>query len=115
MSSKKARKKLKAQYPANPDENRNEKGIVIVGKYKERFSNPIYMEWVLHDRPLIIEFFKQVPNIWVTSKEIAKNIHLLSAKSQSAISQSIKRINQYTDFKIESKSGKGYIYHGKAE
>ena len=89
MSSKKKRKKLKEQYTI-----------------KE--PNKMY----LIDSETVLNYFKNNPNRYITSYEIMNNTHLEN-DSQSSVSRTIKAINYYTNFNIESKIGGngGYIYY----
>ena len=91
MSSKKKRKKLKEQYTI-----------------KE--PNKMF----LVDSEPVIDYFKKHPNKLISSYEIMNNTHLEN-DSQSSVSRTIKAINYYTNFKIESKiggyNGGGYIYY----
>lgn len=95
MSSKKKRKKLKEQY--NP---KNKIGYNFF--YKDYF----------HDRDLILEYFKNNPNIKITCQELINNINL-EFDTSSSVSKTIKAINNYTNYHIESKTGYGggYIYY----
>lgn len=113
MSSKKARKKLKALYPSK-DDNHLEKGVIYHGSNYEPFSSTGNMRWHLHNREIVINYFKENPNVWVTGKFLSTLPHV-KVLNPNQFSSIIKRINQYTDFKIETKRGKGYIYNGKTK
>lgn len=65
---------------------------------------------LLHDRPLIIDFFKQYPDTLITSAELVRFLPL-QASSQSSVAVGIKLINKETDFKISSIIGHGYVYY----
>lgn len=87
MTSKKKRKKLKEQY--------------IIKEPNKMF---------LIDSEPVIEYFKKHPNKVISSNEIMNNTHLEN-NSQSSVSCTIKAINYYTNYHIESKQFGGYIYH----
>lgn len=65
---------------------------------------------LLHDRPLIIDFFKQYPNTIITSTDLMRFLPL-QANSQSSVCVGIKLINRETDFRISSIIGHGFVYY----
>lgn len=114
MSSKKARKKLKAHYNNDNNHSTLKKGVIYHGPNYEPFETMSNMRFHLHNREIVINYFKENPNVWVTGKFLSTLPHV-NVLNSSQFSIIIKRINQYTDFKIESKRGKGYIHHGETE
>lgn len=70
----------------------------------------LFRQALLHDRPLIINFFKQYPNTYITSEDLMHYLNL-QASSQSSLYVGIKLINKETDFVITSVRGKGYIHY----
>ena len=110
MSSKKARKKLKAQYNNDTNHSTLEKGVIYHGPNYEPFHSTGNMRWHLHNREIVISYFKDNPNVFVTGKFLS-TLPNVKVNFPSQFSSIIKRINQYTDFKIEPKKGKGYIHY----
>ncbi|MGN0967463.1 MAG: hypothetical protein ACI4OP_07820 [Candidatus Coprovivens sp.] len=91
MTSKKKRKKLKEQY-----------------NNKSKIPNKLF----LRDRELVLNFLKNHPNEFITAQEIINNNNL-EFDNTSGVSRTIKAINYYTNFNIQTKKGKngGYIYY----
>lgn len=89
MSSKKKRKKLKEQHT---------------------IKEPSKMYLV--DSETVLNYFKTNPNRYITSNEIMNNIHLVN-NTQSSVSRTIKAINYYTNYNINTKPARngGYIYY----
>lgn len=86
-------------------------------RYPEGYFDPTpssFLQDLLHDRPLIINFFKRNPNTLITSKDLMKYLNL-TVRSPSSVSVGIKLINRDTDFKIESIRGHGYVHYTEEE
>jgi hypothetical protein len=69
-----------------------------------------FRQALLHDRPLIINFFKEYPNTIITSTDLMNYLDL-EASSQSSVSVGIKLINKETDLEITTIPSKGYVYY----
>ena len=89
MSSKKKRKKLKEQY--------------TIKEPNEHFRK---------DGEVVLNYFKNNPNRYITSYEIINNINLYF-NTTSGVSRTIKAIDNYTNYNITTKPARngGYIYH----
>lgn len=86
-------------------------------RYSEHYFDPKpspFKEALLHDQPLIINFFKRNPNTLITSKDLMKYLNL-TLRSSSSVSVGIKLINRDTDFKIETIRGHGYVHYTEEE
>ena len=89
MSSKKKRKKLKEQYTIKEPN-----------------------EYFRKDGEVVLNYFKNNPNRYITSYEIINNINLYF-NTTSGVSRTIKAIDNYTNYNITTKPARngGYIYH----